>query len=214
MINRKTQQVQAILFDYGNIIATDTDNEILDTLIKVSGKKREIVSAAFKRELDDLFRGTITEEIFWTRFVQRIGYTGDVRQFYSLFRETSPASSEIQQLIKDIKEKGTKVGVLSNIIAPFARIRREKGEYAYFDSVTLSCYVGYRKPQREIYYKALQDIGLDRDSASHVVFVDDKMEYLTVAQEIGIQCTQFNLRESMTPRRDLENLLRANGVVI
>lgn len=214
MINQRIPKIQAVLFDYGNVIAIDTDNDILNGIICISEKNREIISSAFKEELNDLFRGTITEETFWTRFSHKICYTGDIQQFYSLFRETSPAYSEIQQLIKCIKEKGTKVGVLSNIIAPFARIRREKGEYAYFDSVTLSCDVGYRKPQKEIYYKALQDLGLDRDAASYVVFVDDKKEYLAVAQEIGMLCVHFNLQESNAPLSDLEKTLRANGVKV
>jgi putative hydrolase of the HAD superfamily len=86
---------------------------------------------------------------------------------------------------------------------------REPNEYRfrkfslrdYFDVALSSCYVGLRKPQQEIYRRALDILGRPAD---RVLFIDDRTENAAGATAAGMKSIRFEGAGQL--RRDLETL--------
>lgn len=86
---------------------------------------------------------------------------------------------------------------------------REPNEYRlrtfglrqYFDITLSSCYMGLRKPQPEIYRRALDVLGRP---AERVLFIDDRQENAAAAAAAGIKAIRFDGADTL--RRDLETL--------
>ena len=70
-----------------------------------------------------------------------------------------------------------------------------------FDVTLSSCYVGLRKPQPEIYRRALDVLGRP---AERVLFIDDRQENATAAAAVGMKTIRFEGADKL--RRDLEML--------
>jgi putative hydrolase of the HAD superfamily len=86
---------------------------------------------------------------------------------------------------------------------------REPNEYRlqtfglrqYLDAVFSSCYVGLRKPQPEMYRRALDILGRP---AERVLFIDDRQENALAAEAVGMKAIRFDGADRL--RRDLETL--------
>ncbi len=68
-------------------------------------------------------------------------------------RETASASlySETIRVLDELKARGIKLGLISNLSTPYKKPLFGLGLDKYFDQIILSCDVGFRKPEREIY---------------------------------------------------------------
>ena len=78
---------------------------------------------------------------------------------------------------------------------------RKFGLRNYLDVALSSCYLGLRKPHREIYDRAVDILGRP---AERILFIDDRLENVAAAQAVGIRTIQFGGADSL--RRELETL--------
>jgi putative hydrolase of the HAD superfamily len=78
------------------------------------------------------------------------------------------------EMLDELKEKGYLLGVITNGRSPFqARAIKGLGIYDYFDTILISEVEQVRKPQVEIFQRAMNRLGV---SASDSVFVGDHPE--------------------------------------
>ena len=78
---------------------------------------------------------------------------------------------EARSVLKELKESGLKIGLISNAARSgntYGRMMRSFGISHYFDSLTISCEVGYLKPRKEIFSTALHSLGVSPREALHV----------------------------------------------
>lgn len=95
-----------------------------------------------------------------------------------------------QRLIKfaaELREQGIKTAVLSNMATPVAFVFRHSPELKQFDPVIISCDVGMRKPEPEIYKLMLQKLGLQ---AEECIFVDNRSDNIAAAKALGFHTVQ------------------------
>ncbi|MEQ5807798.1 HAD family hydrolase [Alteromonas sp. NFXS44] len=69
-----------------------------------------------------------------------------------------------------LKSRGVMLGLVSNIASIYIPSVERTGLMSLFDSVVFSCDAGYIKPEPEIYYSALDELGL---KPSDALFVGD-----------------------------------------
>jgi putative hydrolase of the HAD superfamily len=74
------------------------------------------------------------------------------------------------------------------VVEIVGRLRSERRLERWFDVVVASCEVGRCKPDPEIYRICLERLGLTADAT---LFVDDRMENLQAARDIGLQTQHF-----------------------
>ena len=101
---------------------------------------------------------------------------------------------QVEPLWRGLKERGIKVGVLSNTIQEHALILQKEGVYKGFNPVILSCQVGMRKPNADIYQKAAK---LANTSPSNCLLIDDMSENVEGAQTAGFQALLYRNVEEL-----------------
>lgn len=96
--------------------------------------------------------------------------------------------SEIMPMLRGLKEHKIKVGLISNCYLEERDIIKQSGLWEYFDVACLSCEIGLKKPQNEIFEICLSKLGL---SANECLYVGDggSME-LVKAKELGMNAVQ------------------------
>ena len=100
---------------------------------------------------------------------------------------------EVLELSSRLRAKAT-VGVLSNTIQEHALILQKEGVYKGFNPVILSCQVGMRKPNADIYQKAAK---LANTSPSNCLLIDDMSENVEGAQKAGFRALLYRNVEEL-----------------
>ncbi|MGA2417754.1 MAG: HAD family phosphatase [Candidatus Staskawiczbacteria bacterium] len=189
--------IKAVIFDYGGVLKEPhglyVDIADLYKLPKeyVSSKREE---AKPVMELFD--KGLLSEEDFWEKVSKILGHpipkdiTKTVRE---VMRETYKKDfaffPEMLEFNKELRARGIKTAVLSNILIFQAEVIREKEGYKDFDAVILSYQEGLRKPgDLDFYHLAPKRLGVKPEEC---IFIDDKEENLPPAQSIGIKTVLF-----------------------
>ena len=94
------------------------------------------------------------------------------------------------------------VGALNNEARATNDYRFSKfGLRDYFDVALSSCYVGMRKPEPDIYRRALDILGRP---PQRILFIDDRQENADAAAAAGMKTIRYQGSEAL--RRELENL--------
>ena len=91
---------------------------------------------------------------------------------------------EMFDLARDLRAKGYKTAILSNMIAPLAWIAHHMPTTRDFSPVVISADVGHSKPRPEIYYILLDQIGLE---PKECLFIDDRSENIATAEALGFE---------------------------
>lgn len=164
-------------------ISTDAD-----ILRAVSGSKLDEleIKSLLAEYTEKLGTGEITETEFWDMFCQKLDVPipKDSQELWRKGMARTLPYEKVFALVKDVKDRGYRVCVLSNTIFPHAEIIREKGWYAPFDDVFLSYELKMRKPDKGIYQYVLDAIKM---KAENCLYIDDLPENLIPAQGLGIQ---------------------------
>ena len=98
-------------------------------------------------------------------------------------------------------KKNYAVGLITDATDLSAKLNKEMGLYDHFDSTVISCEVGYKKPEKEIFLIALSKLKLP---ANECVFIDDREEHLNMPKELGFHVVHFKNNEQLI--NDLKNL--------
>lgn len=164
-------------------MADDPGDEFLGLLLKNLGATDEQVHRIFKTYMYDFMVGRISEQKYWDALKQKYRFTihdaisDEFKKWNGLV-----ANENILALIDEVKAKGLKVALLSNVIEPTYNVLDQAGFYAYFDELVASCKDGVAKPDRRIYELALERLGA---TAEQSIFIDDKQRNLVPADEMG-----------------------------
>jgi len=116
--------------------------------------------------------------------------------------DTRKINFELIEIIKDLKSKNYKIGLLSNNYIKLRQQMIDEDTIKYFDSVIVSSEVGYQKPQPEIFDILFNELGVRNNE---VVFIDDSKSSLEGASKIGYIPILYQNNESL--KLNLSNLL-------
>lgn len=95
---------------------------------------------------------------------------------------------EIILMLTKLKERGIKIGLISNCFSEEAMVIRESVLFPFFDAVCLSYEQGVQKPDREIYNRCMAELDV---KAEECVYVGDGGSYeLETAESLGMKALQ------------------------
>ena len=150
----------------------------------------ELVSRYWRHRAD--YDGGLTGEEYWRRVLDRCG-PASAEVIADLidadFQSWSDYRLEVWDIAAEFRARGGRTAMLSNgVVEIVGRLRSERRLERWFDVVVASCEVGRCKPDPEIYRICLERLGLAADAT---LFVDDRMENLQAARDLGLQTQQF-----------------------
>ena len=115
------------------------------------------------------------------------------------------------RLIKELKERGYKLYVLSNMSKEYIEFLRKLSVFEYFDYEVVSCEVHLGKPNPEIYKYLLEHCGLN---PSETIFIDDRHDNVEVAAELGITPFHFDRRNPEKACEELKEIIYNNKTLL
>ena len=126
------------------------------------------------------------------------------REMISLAIGKQETITPTAKLIAELKDKGYKLYVLSNMSREFINFLRQQEVYENFDGDVISCEVGVVKPMPEIYDLLLDRFALD---PSETIFIDDRKENIEAAAQKGIGTFHFDRNDYEESCKRLREIL-------
>lgn len=101
------------------------------------------------------------------------------------FRHLHP---EILPLLETLKGRGLRIGLVSNCFSEEAAVIRQSLLFSVFDGVCLSCEEGLQKPDREMFTRCTDRLGVRIDQCLYVG--DGGSQELETASSLGMRAVQ------------------------
>ena len=185
-------QYETILFDVGGVMLTNGwDHNERAKVLEHFNLDRAAFESRHEQPNDAWERDTLTIQGYLdlTVFYQPRSFTHEA--FIEVMKAQSvPIPSNAMPVLKDVAASGKYlVGLLNNESRELHEYRMEK--YAlnqYLDVQLSSCYLGMRKPDADIYRRAIDIVG---KPANRILFIDDRAGNTEAARNAGMTAIQF-----------------------
>ena len=176
---------KAVIFDIGDVLFTWTAN----TTTGIPGSTLKAMTQS--DPWFDFERGAITPDECYRRMGEQFSVEPPViaDAFTQASRSLAP-NITMTAFLHNLRAQGVRVFTMSNIPKiHFDYLRTLDYAWDLFDRIFASGYEGHRKPDASFYQHVLAAIGV---SADEVIFVDDRLENVQAACELGIFGVQFD----------------------
>jgi putative hydrolase of the HAD superfamily len=194
-------RIEAVVSDFGGVLTTPLMGSFLALQDAHGigpedfGKAMRAAEAAGDGEnpLFKLERGDITEpeflEILRDGFEAVAGHRPELHRFREIFFEALDPNQPMIDLMAELKTTGLRMAMLTNNVQEWEPLWRTMLPVdEIFEMVIDSGFVGYRKPERQIYEITLERLGLP---GSACLFVDDMEINCEAARELGFTAVQY-----------------------
>jgi len=200
--NVKTEQIEAVLFDWGGTLATwhDIDlyavwrsvaeliddaraDELAERLVKAEG-------SVWQRSRDEHLSSTLEEVCLLADVVMTPAALAEYERQWHPHTELDP---DALPMLREIQARGLKIGVLSNTI--WSRRRHENifardGVLELLDGAVYTSEIPYTKPHPEAFLAAMKAVG--SDDPARCLFVGDRLfDDVWGAQNVGMRAAHI-----------------------
>ena len=200
MISKK-RGIKTVVFDVGGVLALGKNQEI----IKRKGNRTFGVHQYIARKLnvsldqwldsiDSVYADAIEGKISKEKTLKTISGNNHVsmeeieRLFKISYRKQFEQNKQLFEQVFKLKHGGYKIAVLSDQWPVSKEALMPKKLYKEFDEVVVSCDVGARKPNPEIYKILLKKLNLP---AKKCLFIDNQKWNLVPAKKLGFKIILF-----------------------
>ena len=193
--------IEAVVSDFGGVLTTPLMGSFLALQDKVGvsvedfGAAMRAAAAAGDGEIPlfKLERGEITEpqflEVMRDGLEPRLGHRPELHRFREVFFAALDPNQPMIDLMAQLKTEGLRMAMLTNNVVEWEPLWRTMLPVdEIFETVVDSAFVGYRKPERQIYDITLERLGLP---ATACLFVDDLEVNCEAARELGFTAVQY-----------------------
>jgi putative hydrolase of the HAD superfamily len=177
------------VFDYGKVISFPPGDSVRDEMASLAGLSRQRFD-----ELDRQYRnrydlGIYNMEGYYRFLLSTAGIFPDEKTIDRIADTDRQSWSRINpgtvDLIREIRKRGLKFGILSNMSHDFlAWGRKNIPVFTGADAAVFSCEAGSVKPENEIYETLVKSLDC---SYGEVVFFDDMEENVAKALSLGMK---------------------------
>jgi len=192
-----SNQIQTIIFDFGNVIARFDVQVFLTSLSHFTHLTLEELKLALRGSSDVIASyetGMISSEEFFSRISRNCALTITREQFIDAYINIFTPVRTTIDLIPKLKST-YKLGLLSNTSEwHFQHNIQPTPVFHLFDAVTLSFRVKARKPSEAIYRDMLSQLHTD---PQHCVYIDDIAEFTDAAERLGMIGIHYTSHEQL-----------------
>jgi epoxide hydrolase-like predicted phosphatase len=196
-----TGRIEAVVSDFGGVLTTPLMGSFLalqdehGVSVEDFGEAMKAAAEAGDGEIPlfKLERGDITEpeflDVLRDGLEPRIGHRPHLHRFREIFFEALDPNQPMIELMRELKISGLRMAMLTNNVQEWEPLWRTMLPVdEIFEMVIDSGYVGYRKPEKQIYEITLERLGLPAEAC---LFVDDMELNCDAARELGFTAVQY-----------------------
>ena len=185
------------LFDLGNVLAKSLDDYYLYNKLNCKIPYNEFLQYWWS---DDLVlkahMGLATDDEHVEALLKFCKSDLSINQFYEIYNSLDNSLyDETLEIINELKNKGYKVGLLSNLRLMDYKRYEEQIKKINFDYLFLSYEIKCIKPSSDIYLQVIDALDCEADN---IIFFDDNQKNVNGARQLGInayQVTGENIKE-------------------
>ncbi|HEY6413452.1 MAG TPA: HAD family phosphatase [Edaphobacter sp.] len=209
-------QIQAILFDYGQVLSAPPDPAAWQRMRALTGLTEDLLHREYWAHRHDYDRGTLSGVAYWHKAAAGAGITLTPEQLAGLIAADTDLWTQLNAPMiawaQKLQRAGIRTGILSNIGDAMAAGILDKFDWiSAFDHCTWSYSLKLAKPEPEIYRHAAEGL---RTPLADILFIDDRTENVAAALSVGMQAIQYtdhNAFEQEMRSRGLTHLLQLQG---
>lgn len=181
-----------VVFDFGQVLVHFEPSYMVGKYVTDATDAAQISEVLFDRLYwDRLDAGTISDEEVIEESCKRLPprlHEVTAQIYYNWIYHLPPMNG-MEELVRNLKEKGVRLCLLSNISTYFAAHAGEIPILSHFDSCIFSAVCGHVKPSREIFAYLCKSCELKPEET---LFVDDNAANIAGAEKYGIQGYLFD----------------------
>ena len=183
------EKIESVIFDWGGVLIDDPTPPRVRYCADALGVSEEDYEKAQRKFAADFQKGLVNEETLWEKVCTELNVSKPTARslWGDAFRAVYSPKTDMFSMVSSLHENGYKTALLSNSEVPATRYFYELG-YDMFDVLVFSCAEGIRKPDMRIYELTLARLG---SQPAQSVFIDDAIEYIDAANEVGINTILF-----------------------
>lgn len=202
--------IKNIIFDVGRVLVDYTPVQYLKDRGYGSEEQKIIMQAIFDSTLwQEMDQGLHTTQEAIEGYIGNAepAYRDVILDAYSQVQDTISEMPYAEQWVRDLKEKGYQLYILSNYSEDlYHRTRNKMPFLPYMDGIVFSHQCHLIKPDKEIFRYICSRYALKPEES---VFIDDNAENVKAAGKCGMHTIQFFSYEDAS--RKLEKLLLRKG---
>lgn len=187
-----SRTIKTIIFDLGNVLIPVNNQFLYRGIARICGRQPEDVSEVMKASglWQSFEQGQVSSEALFQKmkhlFPMGIGFD----EFCNLWCSSLLPGVLIPEKRLDALRLNYRLLILSNTnCIHLDAIRKSYTVLRHFDCCVFSFLVGAMKPASEIFHQALLYAGCP---PSQCLFIDDTLQHVIAARQLGIQAVQFH----------------------
>lgn len=185
--------LQAVIFDYGEVISGPPDKRAHERMLTIAGVKEEAFEKSYWVHRLDYDADILNGQTYWQTIAGECAtrFTGE--QIEQLMEQDAAMwmnlNSAMLAWIPKIKAAGLKLGILSNMPAGVLTFMKPRFDWLeQFDHLTWSCDLGVVKPDPAIYLHTVKKLNVAPDQA---LFIDNLEKNIVGAEAVGLHAALF-----------------------
>lgn len=188
------------LFDLYGVIMKVEGPAQFERVNRVIGEpgKTELLHEVYRELRPDLNAGRITEISYWNQVQARVGLLDfDFGEAMAAdYAGISEMDEQVKAFVDELKARGHRIGVLSNIPQGVAKkLRDVHGDWLNsLDAVLFSSEIDTAKPDPKAYELAIEALGVP---ASEITFIDDRQVNVEAAREAGMNAIHYSTLDAL-----------------
>ena len=200
MTPKKFPEIKAVIFDVGGVLQLGVKTRHLRKDLHISGV-HESIAKKLKISIDQYFdsidtayvksmEGQISKKETLSIISKNLKISEKrIEKLYSdEYKKKYRKNKGLYKIARKLKKKGYKIAILSDQWHLSKEVHIPKKDYSFFEKVVVSCEVGMRKPNREIYNLILSKLKL---KPQETIFIDNQSWNIIPAHKLGMNTILF-----------------------
>ncbi|MFQ3536329.1 MAG: HAD family phosphatase [Aggregatilineales bacterium] len=183
--------IRAVIFDFGGVLVrTQDDSGRRDWEERLSLAPGELERLVHGSNLwIEAQRGALSPEAYWQALGEQLSLNGDaLEQLRYDYFKGDVLDTALLALIDRLRERGLRLGLLSNDSIALADKLAQLDLYRHFDAVVISAQIGALKPEPEAFRAIAQMLEV---SPPECIFIDDNTVNVDGAKSIGMHGLRY-----------------------
>jgi putative hydrolase of the HAD superfamily len=197
--------ITTVISDFGGVLTTPLVQSFAAVQDETGIPFEELGKAMAQIERDDgrhplyeLEKGNLTEGDFLGKLGDALepalGHRPELHRFREIYFEALHPNEPMIEVMREAKAGGHRMALLTNNVREWEPLWRSMLPVdEIFELVVDSGFVGYRKPDREIYDLTLERLG--GTDPSECLFIDDTDVNCKAAEELGMSAVHYRHNE-------------------